>query len=172
MLSNVLPPKKPRPYLGEGIFYPEATYGNEWIINLYLQYHYGIALVGPDFKTLIAPIDIVEVQKACIRDVFREWEPKIADSAWLNNSHYQSYIVLNLCRILYTVLHGATGSKVVSAAWVKHEYDEWAELIEAAENWQYGQTMNRLNETVEFIKFAIGKVKATDIYQQTGPYHE
>ncbi len=119
MLQNILPPASPRPYLGEGIFYPAAHYGNEWIINLYLLYQHGITLLGADFKTLVSPIDIIEVQKACIRDLFQEWEPKITDPDWLENSHYQSYLVLNLCRILYTVLVGSTGSKKVSARWVK-----------------------------------------------------
>lgn len=91
MIKNIMPPQDPRPYYGENIFYPEAPYGNEWIINQYMLYQHGIALFEPDYKTLISPIDIVEVQKACIRDLLQEWQPKIADSDWLNNSHYQSY---------------------------------------------------------------------------------
>ncbi len=79
MFQNILPPKLPRPYYGAGIFYPEAPYGNEWLINNYLLYKHGIALTGPDFKTLIKPIDMVDVQKACVRDLFKEWEPKIND---------------------------------------------------------------------------------------------
>ena len=111
MLKNILPPKEPRPYYGGGIFYDEAPYGNEWIINNYLLYEHGITLIGPDFKKLTTPIDIIEVQKACIRDLFQEWEPKITDFEWLDNSHYQSYLVMNLCRILYTVMCGVTGTK-------------------------------------------------------------
>jgi predicted nucleotidyltransferase len=33
LFKNTLPPKKPRPYYGGGIFYEEAPYGNEWIIG-------------------------------------------------------------------------------------------------------------------------------------------
>ncbi|MEP7294100.1 MAG: aminoglycoside adenylyltransferase domain-containing protein, partial [Chloroflexota bacterium] len=139
LLDHILPPQAPRPYTGEGIFYPEAGYGNEWIINLYLQYEHGITLVGTEFKLLTAPIAIGEVQKACIRDLFREWEPKLKTPEWLDNPHYQSYLVLNLCRIVYTVLRKATGSKTVSAAWMKSQYGEWSALIEAAEGWQYGE---------------------------------
>ena len=167
MLHNVLPPEQPRPYFGEGVFYPEAHYGNEWIINLYLLYQHGIALIGPAFRTLIDPIPIVEVQKACIRDLFREWEPKLAaDPDWLNNSHYQSYLVLNLCRILYTVMRGATGSKKVSAQWVKSEFGEWRDLIETAERWQYGVEMQRKDDTLAFLRFVIETVKQTALYAQ------
>ena len=79
MLANIDPPKTPRPYFGEGIFYPEAPYGNEWIINQYLLYTYGMALKGPEFKTLIQPVDIRDVQAACIRDLFQKWKPKMHD---------------------------------------------------------------------------------------------
>ena len=166
MLQHVQPPQSPRPYVGEGIFYPEAQYGNEWIINLYLLYQHGITLFGPDFKALIAPVPIIEVEKACIRDLYREWEPKISDLEWLGNSHYQSYLVLNLCRILYTVLQHETGSKVVSARWVKKAFPQWIGLIAEAESWQYGAAINRRDETISFIRFAVEQVESTPLYAQ------
>lgn len=166
MLENILPPKEPRPYLGGGVFYDEAPYGNEWIINNYLLYQYGISLIGCDFKALITQIDILEVQKACIKDLFQEWEPKITDLEWLSNSHYQSYLVLNLCRILYTVIEGFAGTKKVSAEWAKKRFGfPWSNLIANAQDWRYGKEMSSTNETIDFIKFTIEEIKKTDIYQ-------
>lgn len=160
MLQSVLPPQMPRPYIGEGVFYPEAPYGNEWIINQYLLCKHGIPLLGSDFKTLVKPIDIEDVREACIRDLFEEWQPKMNDPEWLNNSHYQSYVVLNLCRILYTVMRHSTATKKASAAWVKREFaPQWNNLIQTAENWQYGKEMNLKEETIEFIQFIVNKVK-------------
>lgn len=53
------------------------------------------------------------------------------DLQWLSNSHSQSYLVLNLCRILYTIMRGAVASKSGSALWVKNEFcSEWQFLIE------------------------------------------
>lgn len=158
MLHNILPPELLRPYFGEGTFYPEAPYGSEWLINNYLLFHHGMALIGPEFKTLVKPIDIVDVQEACVRDLFKEWEPKINDSEYLNNSHYQSYVVLNVCRILYTVMSDAVATKKVSAAWVKNEFKQWKNLIETAEKWRYGVEMKLEDETRKFIKFVIGQV--------------
>jgi hypothetical protein len=160
MLSSIRPPKSPRPYFGEGIFYPKAPYGNEWIINQYLLYKHGLPLIGPDFKTLVKPIDIEDVREACIRDLFEEWAPKMNDPEWLNNSHYQSYVVLNLCRILYTVTCHSTATKKASADWVKRKFGpRWNKLIQTAESWHYGKEMNLQEETIEFIKFSIDKVK-------------
>jgi len=167
MLMNILPPLEPRPwYCGfESFLYQEAPYGNEWIINNYLLYHYSIPLFGPDFKELMGPIRIEEVQKACIRDLFVEWEPKISDSDYLNDSHNQSYLILNICRILYTVFRQTTGSKRVSATWVKQAYgSSWKNLIELAENWQYGKEMNEQEKTIEFIRFAIKEISKTALF--------
>ncbi len=161
LFTNLLPPKEPRPYVGEGKFYPDADYGNEWIINNYLLYEHGIALVGSEFSTLIDPIEIQEVQKACIRDLFKEWQPIINDPDFLQNSHYQAYLVLNLCRILYTVLQGETGSKKVSATWVKSTFPTWVNLIQTAEAWEYGVKMEMESQTVDFIKFAVEKMSET-----------
>lgn len=152
-------PKEPRPYYGEGTFYPKAKYGNEWIINLYLLYNHGISLYGPEFNKLIKPVNITVVQKACVRDLFKEWEPKLRNTSWLDNEHYQSYLVLNLCRILYTVMAASTASKKVSAAWVKQQFPEWAELVQSAEDWQYGFKINQKEKTLDFLKFAIDKIK-------------
>jgi predicted nucleotidyltransferase len=159
MLLNILPPKAPRPYFGEGIFYPEAPYGNEWIINNYYLYQSGIPLIGPRFKTLIKPISIKDVQQACIKDLLAEWQPKITDPNYLNNSHYQSYIVLNLCRILYTINRAALTSKKTSANWAKKKYQQWHNLIQEAEKWRYGLEMKRKTETIEFIKFVISQIE-------------
>lgn len=165
--KSTLPPSEPRPYYGEGVFYDEAPYGNEWIINNYLLYHNGILLLGRYFKELIAPIDIVDVQTACIKDLFQEWEPKVTDLTWLNNSHYQSYFVLNLCRILYTIFCNKAGTKKEAARWVKSEFgSQWINLIETAESWEYGKKMAMRNEAIHFIKFVIDKVKQTAIYKK------
>lgn len=159
MLKNILPPKDPRPYFGEGKFYPAAPYGNEWLINKFFLYQYGIALFGPDFKNLCQPVDISDVKQASINDLFKEWEPKIKDAAYLKNSHYQSYVILNLCRILHTIERGETVCKTEAALRVKKEFPQWKNLIEAADSWHYGEKMERDKETVDFINFVIAKTR-------------
>lgn len=137
--------------------------GNEWIINHYLLSKYGIALHGPDFNELIPTIDIDLVRQASARDLFQEWLPKIEDAAWLANSHYQSYLILNLCRILRTVIGGEPGSKKVAGQWVKAKYPQWKSLVEEAERWEYGREMKRQSEVVEFLRFAVSRVNETGL---------
>jgi len=157
LMGEVTPPAMPRPWWGFGAFYADAPAGNEWIINHYLLSKHGIALEGPDFNELIPPIDIRSVRLASARDLFQEWVPKADDKAWLSNSHYQSYLVLNLCRILRTVIHGEPGSKKVAGEWAKAAYPQWKNLIEEAERWAYGKEMTRQADAVAFLGFAVDR---------------
>src|ERR1700758_2955154 len=166
LLHELAPPAKARPWWGFGTFYAEAPAGNEWIINHYLLSKYGIALEGPDFNELIPAIDIHLVRQASARDLFQEWVPKIDDGAWLSNSHYQSYLVLNLCRILHTVIHGQPGSKKAAGQWAKARYPQWKNLIEEAEKWAYGDEMRRQADTVAFLRFAVDRVNETKVLRE------
>ena len=132
----------------------------------YLLYNCAIPLVGPNFKELTNPIDIEEVQKACIRDLFTEWEPKIANKDWLDNSHNESYFVLNLCRILYTVMCKSAGSKDTATTWAKSKYGAWADLINSVDQWHEGIKLNVREKTIEFLGFAIDQVSRTELYNQ------
>ena len=153
MLSEKTVPIVPRPYYNE-IFYDEATYGNEWLINNYLLINYGKTIYGPDFKTLIKyNITMDDIIGSCINDFYKEWFPKINDDEWLSNSHYQSYIVINICRIMYTIFNSKTENKQNSVNWVKKQHKKWKNLIEEAEKWDYTKTMSKQDEIKEFIKY-------------------
>jgi Aminoglycoside adenylyltransferase, C-terminal domain len=167
-LPNILPPGNRPWYWGaDDILYGEATYGNEWIINNYLLYKHAVPLVGPDFKQLMPPVSIDEVQKACIRDLFTEWEPKKSDRQWFKDSHYESYFILNLCRILYTVMCKDAGSKKAAASWVKSTCVEpWPALVSAAERWEHGRDLHLQDKALVFLDFVIENVLATELGKQ------
>jgi len=165
ILREILPPQKPRPWWGFNTLHEAAPAGNEWLINHYFLLNYGVTLHGQDFNSLIPPIDIKEVQKASARDLFKEWKPKINNPEWLQNSHYQSYLVLNLCRILHTVITSKPSSKKVAAEWTKVIYPQWKELIEEAENWRYGTEIKRTDNVIAFIKFTIKIINETGILE-------
>src|SRR5271165_4247143 len=163
LMPDLTPPATPRPWWGFGTLYAETPAGNEWIINHYLLSKHGIPLEGPDFNQLVSPIDIHAVRQASARALFQEWVPKIDDSVWLSNSHYQSYLVLNLCRILHTVIHGQAGSKKAAGRWVKGTYPQWKDLIEGAERWGCGDEMKRQADAVAFLRFAVDRVNETKL---------
>jgi len=89
--------------------------------------------------------------------------PKIDNAAWLSNSHYQSYLVLNLCRILHTVIQGEPRSKKVAGQWAKAAYPQWQNLIEEAEKWAYGDEMKRQADTAAFLQVAVDRMGETKL---------
>jgi hypothetical protein len=163
LMHELTPPATPRPWWGFGTLYAEAPAGNEWIINHYLLSKHGIVLEGPNFNELVPAIDIHMVRQASARDLLQEWVPKINDSIWLSNSHYLSYLVLNLCRILHTVIRSQPGSKTAAGRWAKATYPQWKDLIEEAEGWRYGTEMKRQVDAVAFLRFAVDRVNETKL---------
>lgn len=169
MLSNVMPPAEPRPWYwgGDCTLYSEAPYGNEWIINNYLLYSHSIALFGPSFKKLLPPVDIEDVRKACVRDLFQEWVPKKFNPEHFRDSHHEAYFVLNLCRILHTVICSVVGSKKMAASWVREAYGErWRDLVGNALAWKYGIELDARQEAIDFLDFVISEVSKTAVYRQ------
>ena len=169
MLTSVMPPREPRPWYwgGDSMLYPEAPFGNEWIINNYHLYNDSIPLVGPGFRELAEPVDIEEVRKACVRDLFQEWVPKKSNMAWFRDSHHESYFVVNLCRILHTVLCSSAGSKETAAIWAA-EYcgERWRRLICSARRWHYGVDLSIRDEALDFLDFVVSEVSKTAVYAQ------
>lgn len=169
MLPSVLPPAEGRPWYwgGTGELYAAADYGNEWIINRYFLYEYGIALYGPELRDLVGPVDILEVQKACVRDLLVEWKPKVSDKEWLASYPHGAYLILNLCRILYTVCCASAQSKRLAAGWVQETYgDRWKDLVEAALQWGHGAEFEPKDEAVAFLEFVVSVVSGTELYRE------
>lgn len=154
-LELTAPPANPRPWYGEGRLYPAAHFGNEWLINNHLLREHGLALWGPPFALICPPIAFDKVQDACKRDLLEEWLPKLDDAEWMANPHYQSYLVLNLCRILHTICNGATASKSASSAWVARRFPRWKPLIAAANAWRYGDDFPHHEEAGDFLHFVL-----------------
>ena len=153
MLEKKGIPEIPRPYYN-GKFYEKAGYGNEWLINKYLLLNHGKNIYGKDFNTLIKfEITIEDIKNCCKNDFYKEWHPKLNEEEWLLNSENQAYIVLNICRIIYTLKNNKIGNKAESAKWVKDNYEKWKYLIEEAEKWVFNKTIERQNEIKEYIKY-------------------
>jgi len=152
-------PNIPRPYYN-GTFYEKAGYGNEWLINNYLLLNYGKRIYGPEINTIINyEISIDEIKKSCVNDFYKEWFVKINNYEWLNKSENQAYIVLNICRIIYTIKESKIGNKKESAKWVKEKYVKWKKLIEEAEEWEFNKIMNKENEINEYVKYMEIEIK-------------
>lgn len=133
---------------------------SDWVIQRYSLREYGIVIEGPDIKTLIDPISPDDLRQAVL-DLMWWWELQTQDTHRVETSAYQAYAVLSMCRILYTLQNGAILSKPQAARWAQRSLEpRWHPLIERALSWQPGCAMDRLDETLAFIRYTLDRSKA------------
>jgi hypothetical protein len=120
----------------------------------------GITLVGPPLQTLIDPITADELRRG-MSPVLHDWATQIlADPTPVTSPGYQSFVVLSLCRVLYTMQRGDVVSKQVAAQWaIEHLDRRWVALIQQAlrtrHSGQWDAQTNPGQETLAFIRHAI-----------------
>lgn len=131
-----------------------------WIIHRHILRERGITLVGPAPDTLIDPVSPNDLRRAML-SILNGWAMHVLNNPNLINSRgYQSYVVLTLCRIIYTLQFGEVVSKPFAARWAKETLaGDWISLIERA--WigrhrsQLAAESDDINGTLEFIGFTL-----------------
>jgi predicted nucleotidyltransferase len=115
---------------------PQWTHEEDWIVQRYVLYQHGKTITGPDVRTLLDPVSADELRSA-VSVILRDWWlPMVADDHRLQKSSYQTYAVLSLCRIAYTLQQGDVISKLAAASWMLDREPRYASLIQRALKWQ------------------------------------
>ena len=144
------------PWLGTDGHFAVEQFGHGWVIQLHVLREHGLALAGPDPRTLIDPIgpdDLRRAQRAMLREW---WQPQLDDHSRLTSREYQAYAVLTMCRALYTLRHGAVVTKAVAARWAQETLGErWAMLIERALAWPRLPQPDQLGETLDLVRYTL-----------------
>lgn len=145
---------------GEGERLKMVTHGDWWIIHRYILRERGITIAGPEPQTLVDPVSRDDLRRAML-SILNGWATQILDDPnQIASCGYQSYVVLSLCRILYTLEHGEVVSKPAAARWAKENLDSrWVALIDRAwEGRHHPQEKAELEDlrgTLDFIQFAL-----------------
>jgi predicted nucleotidyltransferase len=127
--DNILHPHMDR---GNNETLHRMSHANDWIIQRHILRERGIVITGPSLKTLIDPVSPNDLRQA-VADVLPLWaNPILDDPSQINKRGYQSYFVLSLCRMLYTLKYGEIVSKPFAAKWAKENWSHWKALIERA----------------------------------------
>src|SRR6266545_3494137 len=102
-----------------------------WVVHRSILRERGITVIGPAPHTLIDPVAPDDLRQAML-EIAPGWAAAIlANPTQLHRRDYQSYIVLTLCRMLYTLHAGTVVSKPVAARWAQEALGQrWAPLIE------------------------------------------
>ncbi|HEX5414494.1 MAG TPA: aminoglycoside adenylyltransferase domain-containing protein [Chloroflexota bacterium] len=138
-----------------------------WLIQGHLLREFGVALVGPDPRTLIAPVAPGDLRRTIAASAPEWLAALLADPTELRRSGSHTYLVLTLCRVLYTLANDAVASKQVAGRWAQAELgDRWAALIGSALAWRKDLPTREIAEgdfaeTVELLRFVLARCRGS-----------
>jgi hypothetical protein len=139
-----------------------------WAIHRSILRERGITLAGPVPQTLIDPVSPTQLRQAML-SMLPGWAAQILhEPAQIKYRGYQSYTVLSLCRVLYTLQYGTVVSKPVAARWAQKALDErWAPLIERTWEGRHNPGSEASSDdvagTLEFIQYTLERSQQFEI---------
>lgn len=130
----------------------------DWIVQRFALLESGLVVAGPPPASLIEPVSVDDL-RAAMRPLLERRERSLRDHPDdLSFRGYQSYVVLTVCRMLYTLAHGTVVSKPTAARWALRTLDErWRKLIERAIEGRHGGELvpEDVGRTMAFVQQAI-----------------
>jgi hypothetical protein len=151
-----------RNYHKEKAYFPSLHTGGDFyidgfgIIEKHILREKGIVIKGPDPESFIKPVNSNELKQTAIESLMNWWYPQLTDHSRLAHDDYQVYAVLTMCRALYTIQNGEIVSKSEAAKYAKQTIDrKWTSLIDTALSWKIGDKFNKLQETLDFMRFTL-----------------
>jgi len=153
------PDYPPRPTVNEGHFYL-AGEDADWVFHRYVLREHETIVAGPSIRALIDPIGSEGLREAARTLLQQWWQPMLHNPKRLNKPGYAPYAVLSLCRVLYTLEHGALVSKTQAAKWAESALDpQWQDLIQWVLGWRSSWPSGRVDETLDFLRYAVERVQ-------------
>jgi hypothetical protein len=127
------PPAAEYPQIERGGPLFRAPLEDGWVFQRHLLREHGITIAGPDPRLLAEPTRRDEMRPA-VAAIAGTWlEQARSDPdwiAWARQRQNQVFVVLTLCRMLYSLATGAVAAKPAAAAWARQALAEpWAEHI-------------------------------------------
>lgn len=135
-----------------------------WLVQRHIVREQGVALAGPSPQTLIDPISPADLWQATLTVLHAWGAPMHVTKTPFNNRGHQSFTVLSLCRMLYTLEFGDVVSKRVTAKWAQEALDEqWIPMIARAWIGRHNPTLppeaDDVKETLEFVRYALARAE-------------
>lgn len=137
-----------------------------WVVR-----EYGITLAGPSAAMLVDPIPVETLRKEIIATIHNWGQEILANPDSFNNRFYQTFIVLNYCRMLHDLHRGFPGSKLEGAEWAKAHLDlSWTGLIDRAWDGRPNPAVSvrqhadpkDFKDTLEFIQYCRSEANTTN----------
>jgi hypothetical protein len=148
------------PQIEKGTALFKSDLEDGWVFQLATLREQALVVSGPDPRTLIDPINPQDV-RAAVAAISGLWLEQARDDldwlAWVSHRGNQVFVILTLCRMLYSLRNEAVVSKLVAARWVQRELDRrWTTLVAAslAKRYESQEVLdNELDETIAFVRY-------------------
>jgi hypothetical protein len=151
--------------------YPQVEKGRDlfveplemgWIFQCFTLRRHGVVLAGPAPRVLIPPLD-PDAMRCAAAPIAMMWQREAREDPtwleWLRERQNQAFVVLTLCRLLYTLDLADVASKPAAARWEQRSLGErWSTLITTAltgqhapgriEAWEEQQTLALIDYAV------------------------
>lgn len=162
------PSQARHPWLGSDGHFAVERFGSDWVIQCYVIREHAIVLAGPEPRSLMDPILPDDLRRAQLATLREWWAPQLQDVSRLRGPEYQAYAVLTMCRALYTLQHGTVVPKPAAARWALQALEpRWAGLIERALAWRHGTPLGELQETLDFVRYALERSRQFALPEQS-----
>lgn len=151
---------------GNGEILHRITPESDWAIMCHILRECGITIMGPQPKIMIDPVSPNDLILAVANGMPLWFSPIIANPSEIEKRGYQSFFVLSVCRMLYTLKFGEILPKPAAAEWGKKNLDkEWHPLIERAlvgrQHPELEADREDINGTINMMKYALRQIKPT-----------
>jgi len=158
------PARYPQVEKGTSLFKGPLEAG--WIFQCYTLREHGVRVAGPEPRTLIDPIDPDAMRRA-VPVIPNMWQEQARhDPSWLDGLRQrknQAFVVLTLCRLLYTLDTAAVASKPSAAHWAQKVLGaRWAGLIERSLVGQHQQSQtpeSDVDDTLTLIQYTLERIE-------------
>jgi hypothetical protein len=161
-LAHSPPPNARYPVLEKDNPFALAPLEDGWPVQIYTLREHGVAVAGPAPRTFIPPVDPAAMNRAGYGIAAQWLEQSQTDPSWLEwlrPRPHQAFVVLTLCRLLYTLETGAVASKPGAARWAQQTLDpQWVSLIQRAVDGQHATgdaSDSAIENTVAFVAYTV-----------------
>ena len=166
-LKRFAPGERRHPTTGTDWPFGRAEHRDNWVLERWIVREHGVALLGPDPKTLIDPIPPDELRAAVRSELqarVRDWAGGETAPDWLLPRSYQAFEIETVCRALYTLARGELPTKPQAVAWALETLPEpWRSLVERSQAWRADGTPDpsTVPEVMRFVRWAASQTQET-----------
>ncbi|HUE98740.1 MAG TPA: aminoglycoside adenylyltransferase domain-containing protein [Anaerolineales bacterium] len=151
---------------GSGEVLHRMAHESDWIIQRHILREHGVVITGPHPQALIDPVSPNDLRIAVAEGLPLWLHPILNTPSEINKRGYQSFFILSLCRMLYTLKHGEILSKAAAAGWALENLDsKWKTLIERAligrQNPNQNAQPEDINGTLDMMRYTLQQIKPT-----------